>query len=312
MNEFDRLEQQLRASTQRLSSAGAVGRPPRRRRNVRLLVAAVPIIGIAGAAGASGILDHDDVNKRANVVVRDVVTATTARPECARRLPGGRPSRRFSDAPPRPELLRVLPTLRRPVRSRIPANQLANAQRIAAGGAILRNSLRFAVFPDGSRVLLFVTEGGIDLRDAGACRAARLQQLATTEHLSPAVRDRAAEVLRTRPDTDPKAQALWTQSNGGASGSPIQPGHPISTRRYFAYSTKGFQGVAHPRAVSVRVQRVRPGTPARAWRGEGAFRAKIPVIDGLYAFKGRGGTSGRYRISQYDREGTVVRRVVLP
>jgi hypothetical protein len=312
MNEFDHLERQLRTSTRRLGSAGVAARPPRRRRNVRLLAIAGPLFAAAGVAGATGVLDHDGVSKRANVVVRDVVDATGFRSGCARTLPGGRPSRRFSDARPRPELLRILPTLEHAAHDRVPAAELRSAQVIAADGAILRDSLRYARFPDGSRVLLFVTEGGISLQDPSACRAARLEHLAATKGLDSAVRDRAAEVLRTRPDTDPKAQALWTQSDGGASGSPVQPGHPISTRRDFSMSTRGFSGIAHPRAVAVRVVRVRPGTPARVWRGAGAYRATIPVVDGLYAFKGRGGTSGRFRMVQVDRAGEVVRRVVLP
>lgn len=312
MNEFDRLEQQLRASTRVLGPAGSPGRSPWRRRALRTLLVAAPITIVAGAAGAAGVFDRGETNRRANVVVRDTVVATATQPACARDLPRGRPSRRFSDARPRPELLRVLPTLTRDVREPIPARPLRAAQIIAGDGAILRDSMRWAVFPDGMRVLLYVTEGGLDLRDPRACRAARLRLVQANRDLSPDVRKRAEEVLRTRPDTDEHGQALWMQHGGGAGGSPVQPGHPISTRRHFGYSTTGFWGIAHQRATSVRVQRVRPGRGARTWRGPGAFQATVPVVHNLYAFKGRGGTAGRYRIVQYDQAGHVVRRVVLP
>ncbi|WP_026910305.1 hypothetical protein [Patulibacter minatonensis] len=311
MNEFDRLEQQLRTSTRRLDPDGAPGRPPWWRRPLGLTAIALPVTVVAGVAGASAIIDRSDANKRADVVVRRVVDATSRAPACERALPRGTPSHRFSASRPRPELLRILPTLARPTSDRVPSAAMRNAWITAGDAAILRGSLRWSVFPDGTRVLLFVTEGGLHLKDADACRAARLERLGDLPDLDAAVRDRAEEVLRTRPDTDPKAQVYWSQHNGGASGSPVQPGHPISTRRDFSYGD-GFRGIAHPRAVSVRVQRVRPGPHPRVWRGEGAFRARVPVVSGIYAFKGRGGTSGRFRIVQYDRAGTVVRRVVLP
>ncbi|MEV4419418.1 hypothetical protein AB0L40_05505 [Patulibacter sp. NPDC049589] len=309
MNEIDELERQLRRGVRALAPK------PRRSRRLRLLGVALPVVAIAGVAGAAGLVDHPTANKRADVLVRRITADTASDPACARTLPGRGRTRTTSDARPLPEIVRILPTMGDPAASSPPERLVRRVQRGTSGGVVMRRTVRLARFPDGTEVYVFVTIGGstgLTVADPAGCRKARLHALAGMKDVDEAVRDRAREVFTVRPDTDPRAQTLVMQSSdGGGSAQPVQPGHPLSTRRYFSVGSS-FTGIAQRRAVAIEVQRLRPGKAKRVWRGEGAYAARIPVRYGVYGFKGRGGTDARYRIVQYDAAGKVVRRVILP
>jgi hypothetical protein len=318
MSEFDELERQLRESVR------AVG--ARRRRGVpRVLpMVLVPIVLLGGAAGATGVLSGASVRSRAGDLEQELRAGVAidgpCRPGRLERLGGAT----FSDAAPLPEVVRAFPDLARPPARGVPGEVLAEAATLATGAIVLRRAVRVAEFPDGTRLLLVVTASNpwTSVVDPARCRERRLDALAARRsRTDPAIYERARKNLARALDTDQAAQTFTIASGrrrpngtggGGSSSSPVQPGHPIRTARSWSSTTHAFSFVAAPRAVTVTVRRVRPGSPARAWRGPGAYAGTIRVREGLVGFRGRGGTDGRYRVTQYDRSGRVVARNVRP
>lgn len=321
MSEFDDLERQLRHGV-RLRGPG------RRRpwwRGPGALLVVVPAASLAGVGAASGILDRASVASRANDLQHEIRerTARGADSPCRRGFEGPSTTSRFSDAAPLPELVRAFPTLGGPPRRPVSDAVLAEALRAARGSVVLRRSVRLARFPDGARLLLFATVGdpAFTVVDPDACRTLRLAAVdEPKDEVDPAVRRRARTRLARAQDTDATSQAYTISTTrvrpdgtgGGGGSSPVQAGRPVRVRGNWGVGSGGFSFIAHRRATVVRVQRVRPGDPARAWRGDGAYSARIRVREGLVGFFGRGGTSGRYRIVQEDRTGRVLERRVLP
>lgn len=320
MSEFDDLERQLRESVRDLRPA-PTHRPWRRRRGLVLVL--VPTAVLAGAAGASGILDGPSIASRANTLQAEIRESTALDGACRRALPAGSERSTFSDAKPLPELTRALPNLERAPETPISDAVMAEALRAGSGDPVLRSTVRLAKFPDGVRLLFLATTSSKDFSVVDPARCARARRTALDDRASgvdPNVFDRARERLARSVDTDPAAQAYRVITRrirpdglgGGGSGSPVQTGHPIRVRNTWSSGAGGFSAFADPRASTVHVQRVRPGRRARIWRGEGAYTARIRVREGLFGFFGRGGSAGRYRITQYDRDGNVVYRRTLP
>jgi len=320
MSEFDNLERQLRESVRDLRPAPT--RPRWRRRGLLLIL--VPTAVLAGAAGAAGILDGPSIASRANTLQQQIRETTAVDGACRQAIITRSGPSTFTDAKPLPELVRALPNLSRNPEVPISDAVMAEALRAGGGATVLRSTVRLAKFPDGVRLLFLATTADktFSVTDPAACAKARLAALDDqASDTDPAVIDRARDRLSRSVDTDPAAQAyrLVTRRirpdglGGGGSGSPVQPGQlPIRVRNTWGSGTGGFYAFADPRARTVRVQRVRPGAQARVWRGEGAFAATIKVREGLFGFFGRGGTAGRYLVTQYDHAGDIVYRRVLP
>lgn len=320
MSEFDDLERQLRQSVRELRPDRT--RPRWRRRGLLLIL--VPTAVLAGAAGAAGILDGPSIASRANSLQREIRENTATDGPCRRAITTRSGPSTFSDGKPLPELIRALPNLSRAPAAPVSDAVMAEALRAGGGAAVLRSTVRLAKFPDGARLLFLVTASNKNFTvvDPAECEKAREAALDDrAPDADPAVVDRARDQLARSIDTDPATQAYVISTRrirpdglgGGGGASPIQPGqHPIRIRNTWSSGAGGFSAFAHPRATTVRVQRVRPGSPARIWRGTGAYTARIDVREGLFGFFGRGGTSGRYRVTQYDHAGNVVYRRVLP
>ena len=318
MTEFDDLERQLRESVRAIRS----GRRRRARRIVPVVL--VPLLALGGAAGATGVLSGSSVRSRADDLEQELRASVAVDGACRSGLVERRGGATFSDAAPLPELVRAFPALARPPARPVPRTVLAEAARLVPGGSVLRRAVRVAEFPDGTRLLLVVTASTpwASVVDPAQCREQRLAALAARRsRTDPAVYARTRERLAGALDTDPVAQVLTVASGrrrpdgtggGGSSSLPVQPGHPIRAGRSWSSTTRASSFVADPRAVTVTVRRVRPGSPARTWRGPGAYAATIRVRQGLVGFRGRGGTAGRYRVTQYDRSGRVVTRNVRP
>jgi hypothetical protein len=118
--------------------------------------------------------------------------------------PGERPDGSLSAAKPSPALASLLARIGgKPASSRD-----EQALTLAAGGDVLKASLRSVRFPGGNELLVFgwTGTGGLMARDPAACKAARLKRLEIDHPADDATRTAAAAILSGADDTNTALQ----------------------------------------------------------------------------------------------------------
>jgi hypothetical protein len=345
MTEYDDLERQLRRSVRARGAGAATGAGTRTRTRRRWFgLLAVPAVLAAGAAGAAGLVGGPGTDEAADRLVQAAVTATWRDPACRdpdRRV-GARidiPDRAPVDDAPLPQIARaspalaprpeVAPGLRERGRAREAARALAFARRlqVGAGSAVLRGTERVARFPDGGRVLMFVsTSDGVGgPPDRAGCARARREHLLGVQQRAGAPGDdpvtaRALVLLADRRDTAPGAQTVWlsdlpSRATGpggvGSTGISVTPRGEVPTGVAMSSHARGeqrFVGLANPRTVRV-VVRPAPGSRRAADpRLRRAVTRRFRTDQGVFAFTEPWPGAGPLVLTEYDAAGRVVAR----
>jgi hypothetical protein len=322
MNAHENIERQLVDAVQRARLSPSPRQSRLRRRG--LAFALVPLVFAAAAAGA--LIAQQPSQSATQALLGRVLALSASKPVCTRTLT----RHSLSNDPPLAQIVRPFPQLASYPNVRPAPAALALAQRLAADPVLVR-TVRTASFPDGVKLVLFVSEGlGLQpaLLDRQACLRLRLATLARLlPNRGDPLRRAVSSAIAAQVDTLAGTESVWLWQLHLLNGEPnIDDGTDATVTRNDPPLSGGvwtgggpgcggatrcfpsiYEGVVSPSVATVAVV---PG-PVTGRYHAARYRRRVRVQNGLFAFT-LPSHHGPELVLQLSARGRVLRSQPLP